>query len=319
MMPVWAEFYYELVFGETCPRNARDLIVGNANDVVTALKCCGLRHMQKRNRLTRFLIRRLGAGLPHTLPEGLSTEERALYLQGVFFNTAVVQMSEAMAHLLMVIAQHESAQARLAADPTDDVYLDHVMAESFRMFPLFGIAHRITSSDIAVDEQTTIPKGSVVCFNYPEYHRAGFDEPERFDPGRWEKPAANEATYIPFGVTGNRPCPAHAVAPVTMRVAAREMLRRFALHSSASHTRSIPHRGPCLLMPRGQRDDPRRRQALLAFMRIRDRWEEVWGSIVQLTLGTFMVWHARRMRLCRRYFERSGPPQAAPAGPENLC
>ncbi len=306
MMPVWAEFYYELVFGETCPRNARDLIVGNANDVVTALKCRGLRHMQKRSRLTRFLIRRLEGGVPHTLPESLSTEERALYLQGVFFNTAVVQMSEAMTHLLMAIAQHGNVQAKLAGDSTDDAYLDRVLAETLRMFPLFGIAHRIASSDIAVDEGTTIPKDSVVCFNYPEYHRAGFDDPERFDPGRWENLAANEATYIPFGVTANRPCPAHSVALITMRVAAREMLRRFKLRSSASHTRSIPHRGPCLLIPREQKDDRRRSRALLAFMRIRDSWEDVWGSVVQLTLGSFMVWHARRLRLCQSYFERSG-------------
>ena len=48
MMPVWAEFYYELVFKETCPAEARELIVTNAQDVVTALKCCGLRHMETR-------------------------------------------------------------------------------------------------------------------------------------------------------------------------------------------------------------------------------------------------------------------------------
>ena len=30
MMPVWAEYFYELVFGEPCPRAARDLIVGVA-------------------------------------------------------------------------------------------------------------------------------------------------------------------------------------------------------------------------------------------------------------------------------------------------
>ena len=48
--------------------------------------------------------------MPHALPERLSTEERALYLQGVFFNTAVVQMSEAMAHLLMALAQHRTCR-----------------------------------------------------------------------------------------------------------------------------------------------------------------------------------------------------------------
>src|SRR4029077_13748634 len=85
VMPAWAEFLYELVFGVPCPPVARDLIVGNANDVVTALKCCGLRHMEKRHRLTRFLETKLVAGeVPHPLPAHLSTEERAFYLQGTF-------------------------------------------------------------------------------------------------------------------------------------------------------------------------------------------------------------------------------------------
>ena len=72
MMPLWAELYYEVVFGERCPPHARALIVGNADDVVTALKCCGLRHMDRRDRLTRFLVDRIEAGgLPHELPAGL--------------------------------------------------------------------------------------------------------------------------------------------------------------------------------------------------------------------------------------------------------
>src|SRR5262249_30219418 len=85
MMPIWADFYYELVFGEPCPPAARELIVGNANDVVTALKGCGLRHMAKRRRLTRFLVDKLQAGsLPHPLPVRLSTQDHAFYPQLAF-------------------------------------------------------------------------------------------------------------------------------------------------------------------------------------------------------------------------------------------
>jgi hypothetical protein len=321
MMPIWAETYYEIVFAERCPRHARDLIVDNANDVVTALKCCGLRHMDTRDRLTRFLTERLRRGrLPHELPAGLSTREQALYLQGTFFNTAVVQMSEAMAHLLMVLAQHPDVQARVAADPADDRLLDNVIAETQRLYPLFGIAHRITSADIDIDGRAEIPAGSVLCFNYPAFHRAGFDRPDRFDPSRWETLSARAANHIPFGVTANRPCPARGLAPVTMRIATRAMLRRFVLHSSATHTRSMPNRGPCLLEPRPGGTDPARlraarlraarlRAALLT-MRLRDRWEDVWRSLVQLVLGTYMVWDARRQRLCTRYFDAQQPTPA---------
>jgi hypothetical protein len=54
--------------------------------------------------------------------------------------------------------------------------------------------------------------------------------------------------------------------------------------------------------PRGGGVRPRR--AALASLRVRDRWEDVGRSLTQLTLGTYMVWHARRLRLWARYFER---------------
>jgi hypothetical protein len=270
MMPIWADFYYQVVFGEKCPLVARELIVANADDVVTALKCCGLRHMDRRERLTAFLTAKIGAGeVPHRLPASLTTQEQAWYLQGTFFNTAVVQSSEAMAHLVLLLAEREG------------VPLDVVMEEAFQRYPLFGIAHRITSADIEVDEHRTIPSGAVLCFNYPEFHRTG--------------------DSIPFGVAGNRPCPARVLAPVAMRVVAREVLARFVPHSSAAHSRSLPNRGPCVLVPRTQ--TARKPLVLLVFLRVRDRWEDVWRGLVQLVLGTYMVWDARRLKLCQRYFE----------------
>lgn len=299
VMPIWAEVYYELVFEVPCPPAARALIVGNANDVVTALKCTGLRHMDRRDRLTRYLVERVAArDVPHVLPSWMSTEEAAFYLQGTYFNTAVVQMSEAMAHVLMVLARHPTMQGRV----DDDDFLDNVISETFRMYPLFGIAHRITSDDIEV-ESGVLPRGSVLCFNYPDYHRAGYERPDVFDPDRWDELMPRQANFVPFGVTANRACPARGAAPITMRVVVREVLRRYALHSSASHTRSIPNRGPCLLVPRGVTVSQRWLRIRLAFMRLGDRWADVWRSVVQLVLGSYMVLDARRQRLCARYFE----------------
>jgi cytochrome P450 len=298
-MPVWADFYYRVVFGTPCPDDARRLIVANADDVVTALKCSSLRHLDRRNRLTAYLVRRVREGaVAHPLPEHLSAEEQALYLQGVFFTTAVVQMSEAMAHLLMVVAEHPDIQDELRTGTADP---DNVINEALRMYPLFGIAHRITSADITTD-RTTIPAGSVLCFDYPSFHRVGYDDPDRFDPSRWQRLAAKDANHIPFGVTANRPCPAKGLAPLTMRVALAEVVRRFRLATTAAHTRSLPNRGPCLLEPLDAVLPGWRRTAVLARLRLRDRWENVGRSVLQLVLGTYMVWDANRKRLCDRYF-----------------
>ncbi|NGO67050.1 cytochrome P450 [Streptomyces boncukensis] len=305
MMPVWAEAYYEVVFREPCPRPVRDLIVGNADDVVSALKCTSLRHMDRRHRLTRYLRERLAAAPPPVpLPAALTPHEQAYYLQGTFFNTAVVQMSEAMAHLLLALATHQPVQRRLRAGRQPADYLDRVIDETLQHFPLFGVAHRITTGAVPRRGGPPIPAGSVLLFHYPEYQRSGTVAPERFDPDRWLRPDTRPGTAIPFGVPANRPCPARGFAVLTMRVAAEEVLRRYRLDSTVDHTRSLPSRGPCLLTPHGS-PAPRPRVRLAA-MRTRDRWAAIPRSLTQLVLGSYMVWDAKRQGLCRNHFAGEG-------------
>ncbi|MFV2094533.1 MULTISPECIES: cytochrome P450 [unclassified Micromonospora] len=309
MLPIWAEVYYELVFDEACPPDARALIVANAGDVSSALKCSGLRHLSRRNRLTRYLRARVDAGTaPVVLPEPFTAQETAWYLHGAFFTTAVVQMSEAMAHLLLAVAQHPPTQlaVRRALDgPAEaaDELLDRVIDETLRVHPLFGVAHRITSAPIEVDAGTTLPAGSVLLFNYLAFQRTGPAADDDFDPDRWLRLSRREAHFVPFGVTANRACPARGVAPVMMRAATREVLRRYALVSSVRHDRSLPSRGPCYLLPAGSGEVGRLR---LWLMRTEDRWADVWRSLVQLVLGSVMVLHARRLRLCANHFDQAG-------------
>jgi hypothetical protein len=320
MMPVWADFFYELVFREPCPPHVRRLIVDNAEDVVNSLKNTRLRHMGRRARLTRYLLRRLAAGeVPHDLPAELATpRDRAHYLQGTFFNTAVVQMSEGMAHLLLVLAQHQDIQRRLAEHPYDEHDLGNVMNETLRMYPLFGIAHRITGADIDLGAGAAYPAGTVLCFDYPAYHATGYQDPDVFDPDRWDRLSMKDAHHIPFGIAANRPCPAWRLSPLVMRAVTREVLGRVTLHSSVSHTRSIPHRAPCLLVSREQPLPRGRVAAVLLALRVRDRWEDVGRSVLQFVLGTWMVVDARRLRLTETWFaahDTQGRP-LSPAPPE---
>ncbi|MBO0921025.1 cytochrome P450 [Cellulomonas sp. zg-ZUI222] len=295
LMPVWAEVYHELVFAEPCPRDARDLVVANADDVVTALKCTGLRHLDRRDRLTAYLRDRVEAGTcPVVLPPPFTAQETAWYLQGAFFNTAVVQMSEAAAHVLLCAGAYGPARGQV----DDDEALDRIVDETLRVHPLFGIAHRITSAPIDVGD-ATLPTGSVLLFNYLAYQRTGTAPDDTFDPERWRTLRPRDAHFIPFGVTANRACPARGSAPVMLRAVLREVLRRYDVTSSAAHTRSMPNRGPAYLTPAGA---PGPGRARLAAMRLADRWADVGRSVQQLVLGTVMVLDARRRRPCTTYF-----------------
>ena len=140
----------------------------------------------------------------------------------------MVQSSEATAHLLMALAADESLQRAAREDGA----LDGVFEETLRRFPLFGVAHRITTDDM------TLPTGSV---------------PSR--PGRCCASTIRSSTgsggHIPFGVAANRPCPAWHLAPITVKAVTRELLDRFDFATTAAHTRPLPNRGPCLMTPRG--------------------------------------------------------------------
>ena len=227
VMPIWAEFYHRLLFDRPGTDDARRLIVDNAGDVITALECCGLRHMDRRLRLTAHLVRVLDR-VPYQLPALLDRRERALYLQGTFFNTAVVQSADATAHLLMVLAADESMQRAAREDGA----LDDLFEETLRRFPLFGASHLV---------------------------------------------------------------------PITVKAVTKELLARFSFVTSASHTRPLVNRGPCLMTPRGAAVPLR--TSTLVLLRLRDRWADVGRSLTQLVLGTYMVREAGRLRLCERYFE----------------
>ncbi|GAA2850568.1 cytochrome P450 [Actinoplanes cyaneus] len=305
MMPVWAEVFFELVFGEKCPPEAKKLIVANADDVVTALKGLSLRHMRRRHRLTRYLLARLKEKTcPVVLPEPFTDQETAWYLQGAFFNTAVVQMSEAMAHILLCAASHPPAEL-------SDDSLDRLIDETLRVHPLFGIAHRITSAPIVAGD-VTLPAGSVLLFNYLAFQRTGPAGDDAFDPDRWQTLKRKDAHFIPYGITANRACPARGAAPVMLRAATREVLRRFDLASPVAHTRSLPNRGPAYLTPRGQQGPSRAR---LTALRHADRLADTGRSLKQLLLGTWMVLDARRQKLCTTYFEEAADDRPTPASP----
>jgi len=118
------------------------------------------------------------------------------------------------------------------------------------VWPLFGIAHRITSAPITAPGGKEYPAGSVFCFNYPKFHHSGCEDPESFKPERWLTLSKTKAHYMPFGVMANRPCPAQRVSLILTKAIIRVAVLRAQFFSSATHIRSLPCRGPSVMLAR---------------------------------------------------------------------
>eukprot|EP00047_Mylnosiga_fluctuans_P009063 m.9904 g.9904 ORF g.9904 m.9904 type:complete len:476 (-) comp2466_c0_seq1:155-1582(-) len=303
--PLFVRLFHEIIFDEECPDEMVDAFVRSGDNVIAALKFTAPRDMAARHRITDYLMKRLEAGdADRWFEPGLTTREKALHLQGVFYHTGSVQLSEGMAHLLVCIAQHPHVQQRLDVDDEAGQYLDLVIREQLRLFPLFGVAHRITAEDIALPAGEILPRGSVMLFNYQAYQTTGFDNPLAFIPERWDALAAGACNYIPFGVPHNRPCPGQQISLIWMKEIARVVLQHVRYATPLAHTRALPCGGLCVQLPRtdaGQR--PVRLAAAMVYLRARDAVESVVRSIVQLLFGVHCIIAARRARLAVRYFD----------------
>uniref|UniRef100_A0A2A4JVD4 unspecific monooxygenase n=1 Tax=Heliothis virescens TaxID=7102 RepID=A0A2A4JVD4_HELVI len=110
-------------------------------------------------------------------------------------------------------------------------YLDAVLKESLRKYPIMGWMDRVALKSYKVDENLTIPANTVVYVNGmgmqmdPEY----FPDPQEFQPERFlPENAANIVpyTYIPFG-EGPRMCIGKRIGQNTMRYALAAVILNF--------------------------------------------------------------------------------------------
>ncbi|XP_062558845.1 probable cytochrome P450 9f2 [Armigeres subalbatus] len=119
-------------------------------------------------------------------------------------------------------------------------YMDMVVSETLRMWPLAAIADRQCIRDYNLDDgeglKFTIDKGTCVWIpihgihHDPQYH----PNPGEFDPERFSD--ANKAnikvgTYLPFGI-GPRNCIGSRFALMELKAVMYHMLRRFSFHRS---------------------------------------------------------------------------------------
>ena len=203
-----------------------------------------------------------------------------------------------------MVATEKCVRDSIETNPDDRANYDRIINETLRLFPLFGLSHRIVHEDISVNDKT-INSGTVVCFDHLTYHKSGYLRAEEFDADRWIHCPVKTSNFIPFGVSANRPCPAQGIASISMRLLLQQLCAHYYIHTGDRHTRSMPNRAPCLLQPKSAVAlTPWHKSFLLMAMGLQDQWEDVFRSIKQLVLGTYMVFEAKKLRLCENYFKQ---------------
>jgi hypothetical protein len=300
MIPIWANFFYELLFDEAPNKEELQLIVANATEFIQTVKCVKLRNMKPRYAVVELMKKKIMEGkFSKSFPLDLSLDDKAFYLRGIYLTSAITQLSEAVSHVLLCLAEHPDYQEKILTG--DEDILDKVVMETLRLYPLFGISLRILTGDVTVDEQTVLKKGTAICFHHPSFHRMGYQDANEFKPERWDTQTRRDANYIPFGVVGNHSCPAQGLATIAIPACVKIMVKHFTFKIATKHTRSQVLRGPCLMVRRGH--SCTQEKALLTLLSLRNRMETLTTSIKQLVIETITFIHAKRLGLAKHYFE----------------
>lgn len=302
IMKFWARFYYELIFDETCDNHIEKLIVKQTDNLISALKCYRLRDMHCRQVFTDFLIKKLATHpIKGAFPASYKIEDIALFLQGMYFGTGIVQLTDATCQLLTTAAKHPNLQTEIIED---NHFCQNFIKETLRLFPLFGVTHRVLKKDVNLQNKQ-LHKGDVVCFSFPEFHQRGWQAAAQFCPHRWEnKSQIKHDNYHPFGIIGNRSCPAREFSLVILQTIFPALLQRYGVRTGAKQDRAQTLRATMLLY---HRDKPitKRRQAYAVFaMKLYCPWRYTFVTLKQFVFSSIMIHQALCEKACSRYFEQ---------------
>lgn len=163
----------------------------------------------------------------------------------IFIFAGYETTSTTLSFLMYLLATHPDVQQKLQeeidatfpnkAPPTYDAlaqmeYLDMVLNESLRLFPVLSRLERVCKKDVEING-VFIPKGTVVVVpsfilhRDPEY----WSEPEEFRPERFSKSNKDSISpyaYMPFG-NGPRNCIGMRFALMNMKLAVVRVLQNF--------------------------------------------------------------------------------------------
>ncbi|CAH1398023.1 unnamed protein product [Nezara viridula] len=122
----------------------------------------------------------------------------------------------------------------------DMVYLDAVLNETMRLYPLLGVLKRVCTKKYYVDELLTIPEGMDVFIPVqalhmdPEY----FPEPEKFHPERFLGLEKLPSIFMPFG-RGPRNCIGLRMAEIAFKIAVARLISDYVILPNPKSTLPI--------------------------------------------------------------------------------
>ncbi|KAK2164067.1 hypothetical protein LSH36_69g04003 [Paralvinella palmiformis] len=154
--------------------------------------------------------------------------------------------SNALCFILYLLATNPEVQARLREEVDEVVqnnglnvnpvgkmnYLDSVIKETLRLYPLATMQCRILEEDIALAGYL-VPKGTMFVMNHFAASRNPevFEDPEEFRPERWIRDERNRMHHHPFAVMpfgyGKRTCLGKRFARMELHMAVAKIIHKF--------------------------------------------------------------------------------------------
>ncbi|XP_019867386.1 cytochrome P450 4d2 [Aethina tumida] len=110
-------------------------------------------------------------------------------------------------------------------------YLENVIKETLRYYSTVPFYSRDVSDDIEYENGKIIPKGTtIIIFAYGvSRDKDNFDEPEKFDPSRFDRmDGKNPFAYVPFSA-GPRNCIGQKFAMLEMKCILSKLIRKYEL------------------------------------------------------------------------------------------
>ncbi|XP_056897784.1 cytochrome P450 3A40-like isoform X3 [Takifugu flavidus] len=207
------------------------------------------RNKDKKNSRVDFMQLMVNAQMQEDNEEGSSqkglTDNEILAQAMIFIFGGYETTSSSLGFLAYNLATNPKIQKKLQEeiDKTfpgkvrpnyDDLmqleYLDMVVNESMRVFPILSRLERMTKTSVEING-FTIPKGTVVAIPVYvlQHDKAYWPEPEAFKPERFSKENKDNVdpyAYLPFGA-GPRNCIGNRFALVSMKLVIAEILQHY--------------------------------------------------------------------------------------------